>query len=269
MKSNVLERLNAYSRLWPPHWNEAIAAAAVAADARPLLLPLINELGFDGLTCIALIGDHSPDARPGAERAVSLWSTGVSTWPTRYCEAGYASCDPRVTLSSRRLTPVIWDTADVESDAPLTRRFLAEAARQRALSGFAVSFRHATDWRVVVAFDSGISPLDDLRCASIVAIMGNLMLIAAQLHERVLRPRRDTLSDGGRDAGNLTHREQQCLRMAANGLTSGDIGGKLGIAERTVNFHMNNVLRKMDALNRPEAIAKALARGVLRSGAIA
>jgi DNA-binding CsgD family transcriptional regulator len=54
--------------------------------------------------------------------------------------------------------------------------------------------------------------------------------------------------------------------MAANGMTSGDIGGKLGIAERTVNFHMRNVLRKLDALNRPEAIAKALTRGVLQSG---
>ena len=66
----------------------------------------------------------------------------------------------------------------------------------------------------------------------------------------------------------LTHRERQCLGMAANGLTSGDIGGKLGIAERTVNFHMGNVLRKMAALNRTEVIAKALARGVLQAGAI-
>ncbi len=269
MTSGALIRLAVYSRLWPPHWNEAIAAAAVAADPRHLLLPLIHELGFDGLTCIALVGDRSPGTPPGAERALSVWSTGASTWPTRYCEAGYASVDPRVTLSSRRLTPVIWDMADVEAEAPSTRRFLADMARQRTRSGFAVSFRHASDWRVVVAFDSAVSPLEDVRCASIVATMGNLMLIAAQLHERVLRPRRDVLADGAREAGNLTHREQQCLRMAANGLTSGDIGGKLGIAERTVNFHMNNVLRKLDALNRPEAIAKALARGVLRAGAIA
>lgn len=268
MGSGALSRLTALSRLWPPHWNDAIAAAAAAEDPRPLLLPLVRELGFDGLSCIALVGDRSPDARPGAERALSIWTTGDAKWSERYCEAGYASVDPRVTLSSRRLTPVIWDTADVEIDAPLTRRFLADAARQRARSGFAVSFRHAADWRVVVAFDSDASPLDDDRCASVVGVMGNLMLIAAQLHERVLRPRRDELADGAREAGNLTRREQQCLRMSASGLTSGDIGGKLGIAERTVNFHMNNVLRKMDALNRPEAIAKALARGVLRAGAI-
>ena len=263
-RSNAL----AYSRLWPAHWNDAIAAAAAATDARPHLLPLVRELGFQNLTCIALITDRSADARPGSERAVSMWCTDASTCASRYCDAGYAGVDPRVTLSSRRLTPVIWDTADVDVDSPLTRRFLADMARQRARSGLAVSFRHASDWRVVVSFDSGNSPLDDERCAAIVGVMGNLMLIAAQLHERVLRPQRDALADGAREAGFLTHREQQCLRMAANGLTSGDIGDKLGIAERTVNFHMNNVLRKMDAINRQEAIAKALTRGVLRAGAI-
>jgi DNA-binding CsgD family transcriptional regulator len=269
MSESRSSTLAAYARLWPPHWNEAIAAAAAAANPRPLLLPLVRELGFDGLTCIALVCERSPDAQAGAERAVAMWSTGARTWPSRYCDAGYARVDPRVALSARRLTPVIWDAADVTGDTLLTRRFLADAACEHARSGFAVSFRHASDWRAVVAFDSAISPLDDERCGSIVGLMGNLMLIAAQLHERVFRPRRDTLADGLREAGNLTHREQQCLRMAANGLTSADIGGKLGIAERTVNFHMNNVLRKMEALNRPEAIAKALARGVLRAGAIA
>jgi DNA-binding CsgD family transcriptional regulator len=269
MSESCSSTLAAYSRLWSSHWKEAIAAAAAAADPRPLLLPLVRELGFDGLTCIALVCERSPDAQPGAERALSMWSTGACMWPLRYCDAGYARVDPRVTLSSCRLTPVIWDAADVAQDKALTRRFLADAACQLTRSGFAVSFRHASDWRVVVAFDSAVSPLDDERCGSIVGLMGNLMLIAAQLHERVFRPRRDALADGWREAGNLTHREQQCLRMAANGLTSADIGDKLGIAERTVNFHINNVLRKMDALNRPEAIAKALARGVLRAGAIA
>jgi hypothetical protein len=148
-----------------------------------------------------------------------------------------------VTLSSRRLTPIIWDRADVETDIPLTRRFLADAARQRARSGFAVSFRHASDWRVVVAFDSAVSPLDDDRCATIVAATGNLMLIAAQLHERVLRPRRDVLADGVREAGNLTQREQQCPVTPPNGRTCGDIAGKLGIAARTVTFHRTDVLR--------------------------
>jgi DNA-binding CsgD family transcriptional regulator len=56
--------------------------------------------------------------------------------------------------------------------------------------------------------------------------------------------------------------------MAAQGLTSADIGGRLAIAERTVNFHMRNVMRKLEAQNRAEAIAKALARGVFETAAL-
>ena len=97
--------------------------------------------------------------------------------------------------------------------------------------------------------------------------IANLMLIAAALHDRVLYPRFSSVVESRRRSKEgLTGRERQCLGMAANGLTSSDIGGKLGIAERTVNFHMRNVMRKLDALNRSEAIAKALTRGVIHAG---
>ena len=45
-------------------------------------------------------------------------------------------------------------------------------------------------------------------------------------------------------------------------MTSIDIGEKLGIAERTVNFHFGNILSKLGALNRHEAIAIAVRRGL-------
>ena len=249
---------------WSPQWTTAITAAAHATDPGPLLRPVLSELGFDGLTCIGLA-----PAPAGGVRAWYLWSTAPLAWAARYRECGYAAVDPRVTMTARRFSPVIWDAADVEPE-PLVRGFLADAARLGVRSGFAVSFRDASTARVVVALDSAVSPMNEARCASIVGMLGNLMLLAAALHERVLRPRCDALADCTcNDAHTLTNRERQCLGMAANGLTSGDIGGKLGIAERTVNFHMHNVLRKMEALNRPEAIAKALARGVLRTDAIA
>jgi DNA-binding CsgD family transcriptional regulator len=62
------------------------------------------------------------------------------------------------------------------------------------------------------------------------------------------------------DSARLSHRERECLDLAANGMTSADIGVKLGIAERTVNFHFGNVFTKLGVLNRAEAIAQALAQ---------
>jgi LuxR family transcriptional regulator len=239
-------------------WTATLAAAARAGDPEPHLKPLLIELGFDGLTCIAL----APSAA-GGERPLHLWSTWPAGWQARYRENGYAGVDPRVTLSARRLSPVIWDAADADRGWHV-RRFLADAARHGVRSGFAASFRDAAQIRIVVAFDSSRSPMSGPECANVVSRLGELMLLAAALHDRVLRPRCGAMvTPVARGCAGLTAREQACVNMAANGLTSADIGAKLGIAERTVNFHMRNVLRKLEAVNRTEAIAKALARGIL------
>lgn len=61
----------------------------------------------------------------------------------------------------------------------------------------------------------------------------------------------------------LSARERSCLALSARGFTSRDIATRLGIATRTVDFHIGNVLVKLAAANRHEAIAKAAARGLL------
>jgi hypothetical protein len=50
---------------------------------------------------------------------------------------------------------------------------------------------------------------------------------------------------------------------AAHGMTSADIAVKLGIAERTVNFHFSNLISKLGVLNRTEAIATAVSMGLV------
>jgi DNA-binding CsgD family transcriptional regulator len=61
----------------------------------------------------------------------------------------------------------------------------------------------------------------------------------------------------------LSPRELECLQLAAHGMTSADIGIKLGIAERTANYHFANILSKLDVLNRHEAIAKGMSLGLI------
>jgi DNA-binding CsgD family transcriptional regulator len=62
----------------------------------------------------------------------------------------------------------------------------------------------------------------------------------------------------------LSPRESQCLELAANGMTSEDIALKLGIKPRTANFHFGKIVSKLGVLNRKEAIALGMARGLIR-----
>ena len=66
------------------------------------------------------------------------------------------------------------------------------------------------------------------------------------------------------DSGeHLTERELEMLRLVARGASNREIAQKLVITEGTVKSHLNHVLRKLDARNRTEAVARARGLGVL------
>lgn len=57
---------------------------------------------------------------------------------------------------------------------------------------------------------------------------------------------------------NLTHREIEILNWMKDGKTSWEISQILSISKRTVEFHVNNVVSKLDAMNRTHAVAIGL-----------
>jgi LuxR family quorum sensing-dependent transcriptional regulator len=61
----------------------------------------------------------------------------------------------------------------------------------------------------------------------------------------------------------LTEREIQCLSWTAAGKTSLDIAEILGLSEHTVNHYLNQVTRKLEAVNRTQAVVKAIRRGLI------
>jgi two-component system NarL family response regulator len=52
----------------------------------------------------------------------------------------------------------------------------------------------------------------------------------------------------------------------AGGKSNKEIGVALYISEGTVKYHVNSILRKLDAIGRAEAIAVAIKRGLIRLG---
>ena len=61
----------------------------------------------------------------------------------------------------------------------------------------------------------------------------------------------------------LTAREFEVLHLMARGLLNREIGAELSITENTVKGHVKEILAKMDARNRVEAVFRARERGLL------
>jgi DNA-binding NarL/FixJ family response regulator len=61
----------------------------------------------------------------------------------------------------------------------------------------------------------------------------------------------------------LSERELEVLRLIARGMTNAAIADRLVISERTAQGHVANILSKMGAANRTEAVLKALRMGLI------
>jgi DNA-binding CsgD family transcriptional regulator len=61
----------------------------------------------------------------------------------------------------------------------------------------------------------------------------------------------------------LTPRELTILQLCAGGLTLRQVGRRLGISYRTVEWHVTKVYRKLEVKTRVQAIAKAASLGLI------
>lgn len=58
--------------------------------------------------------------------------------------------------------------------------------------------------------------------------------------------------------GELTSREREVLHWLCRGKTSWDIASILRISERTVNFHVGNIMQKLDVSSRVHAVSEGV-----------
>ncbi len=61
----------------------------------------------------------------------------------------------------------------------------------------------------------------------------------------------------------LNKRELECLNWAAAGKTSGEIALIVTLSEHTVNHYLNSCCKKLDSVNRTQAVAKAVRLGIV------
>ena len=73
-------------------------------------------------------------------------------------------------------------------------------------------------------------------------------------------------SHSGTNADNgipLSMREKEVLKWLKMGKSSWDISIILAISERTVNFHITNIMNKLDAMTRTQAVAISIEKGLI------
>jgi DNA-binding CsgD family transcriptional regulator len=221
------------------------------------MLEIVRAMGFAGVdygsTTQRTLARDSRNYR---------WTTLPPQWLTEYDRNSYVEIDPRVSDRWQNPTPVIWDR-HIATGRPDLAAFLDRAAAYNVGSGVAVYFRDEHFSRTTFSVHGPERELDRQQVAARAELIPDILMLAFEFHAIF---RRQFISAGVpplQQGAPLSAREIQCLQLAAYGMTSADIAQKLSLSERTINFHFCNIVTKLAAANRAEAVATAVARRII------
>jgi len=71
------------------------------------------------------------------------------------------------------------------------------------------------------------------------------------------------MTKNGSQNGSVSKREKEVLRCLVNGCSLSEVANDLGITQRTVKFHICNIIRKLEANNRTQAVVLAIKKGLI------
>lgn len=149
-----------------------------------------------------------------------------------------------------------------------------EVARQLRSVGSPVQVlavsAYADDQYVFGAVDSGVKGYllkEDASTDLVAAVRGVAhgkggwfsRPVMAKLAQRIQARSQPTATSGS----NPTPREQDVLRLVAEGLRNREIAERLVTTERTVRFHLANLFAKLEATSRTELVCRAREHGWL------
>lgn len=173
-------------------------------------------------------------------------------WQQRYQEKNYIDHDVTVSHCIESSTPILWPTRS-NTISDINSKIFSESAEFGLISGISMPYHSRNGEHGAL----GVCSSEKHRRASLnnPANLYALQLLGAALFDYMRKNTRES------NTIELTNRERECLKWVASGKTSWEISTILGISERTVVFHLQNAVSKMNTSSRTSAAVIAILNG--------
>ncbi|RUV97318.1 LuxR family transcriptional regulator [Mesorhizobium sp. M5C.F.Ca.IN.020.14.1.1] len=192
--------------------------------------------------------------KPNRQDSVVMWNYPAE-WQERYSRMGYAKIDPLIKKGRKEAGAFRW--SEVYTDESITedgRRVLDEAATFGLRTGVTVPLHGPADSFRFMSFAQATD------CELQNRAITYLQMAALRFHLRVVKLGTPTEPE---QIYKLSAREIECIYWVSKGKSSWEIGTILGRSRNTIDFHLKNVMRKLDATSRTVAVVKALKLGII------
>lgn len=176
--------------------------------------------------------------------------TYAPEWWEHYLANNYASIDPVVRYCRTEILPIDWrDLAKPTAEAER----LCKEAREFGIGRNGLSYPiHGARGETAVFSLNSTRPDDEWNSLK-QNVFDHFQRFSIQFHVDFLKN-----SSIIPPPVELTPRETECLKWAAAGKTTWETGVILGVADKTVEFHMDRARVKLGAVNKVQAVARAV-----------
>ncbi|NKC11334.1 MAG: LuxR family transcriptional regulator [Gammaproteobacteria bacterium] len=234
---------------------EQSLSAQSVEDVHQLCSSICHRLGFEHF----IYGARFPTSFVNPDYVII--SGFPAQWWSHYNAEGYMQIDPTVAHCTTRVIPLRWDQINPGEgrEAGKVRRFMSEAWEHglRGGASFPVHGSLGESAMLSLVIDSDANGTQ----RHLLETMAIGQMLSGYVHEAVRRIVVDKSIPIGKV--RLTQRERECLTWAAEGKTAWETGQILNISERTVIFHLQNAAEKLQVVNRPQAVARAVSQQLI------
>lgn len=230
---------------------EAFSSAGDEYQIFERITSCAKKLGFE--YCCYGIRTPIPVSNP----SIAIFETYPEGWMKHYQESNYLGIDPTVKTGARHSRLMVWS----ELIAAETRPFWADAHDFGLRVGVAQSNWSANGVFGLLTMSRHADTLSRTEINRLPQPINWLANLSHVTMSNFLLPKLIPESQV-----QLTAREREVLCWSGEGKTAYEVGKILGISERTVNFHIGNLLSKLEATNKIQAAVKASAMGLIQLG---
>jgi LuxR family transcriptional regulator, quorum-sensing system regulator SolR len=191
---------------------------------------------------------------PVSNRPVHIFDSYPAGWMEHYQNSGYLDIDPIVKRGARTLVPLEWDS-DLFCEAKDMWDCAQSFGLRHGVSQSSWSEHGSYGLLSMARSKDPISAKELAACSERIVWLSSVshVLIAQFLDKNM----------GKNEDIRLTSREIEILCWTCDGKTSYEIGRIINISASTVNFHINNILIKLNTSNKVQAAVKAIRLGLI------
>ncbi|WP_392566325.1 LuxR family transcriptional regulator [Utexia brackfieldae] len=183
-----------------------------------------------------------------------IFSNYPKKWLKVYKERNLHMQDPIINFAFNSIIPFSWSDAILNISAK-EKYFLNQAEKYYLNDGYSFTLHDANGNFAALSIGN---PRNSEKFSHLInAQKPNLQMLLIEIHHDYLSNYFNLITQNILKDKQITKREKEILIWCSKGKTYNEISIIIGITERTVKFHMANLVKKLNVCNAKHAIFKA------------